>query len=89
MLSSLWMFMLKMGNKEFLLWCNGIGSFLGMLGRGYTPAWQWVKDLALLLGSQLRLRSDAWSRNSMCLSVAPKKWITREFPSWFSGNESD
>ena len=38
---------------EFLLWCNGIGDILGVLGCGFDPGLaQWVKDPSLLqLGS--------------------------------------
>jgi len=59
---------------EFLLWCNGIGRVVGVLGCRFDPQLaQWVKDPALL---QLRLRlgmwlgSHPWPRNFMYYRAA-------------------
>ena len=62
--------------EEFPLWHNWISRVLGTLGHRFNPSTVlWVKDSALLqlwLRTQLRLRLDPWSRNSICHRVAKR-----------------
>ena len=71
------LFNLKNPIQESPLWCNGIGDILGVWGHRFNPGLaEWVKDPALLqpqLRSQLRLRADPWSRNSICHRKAKRE----------------
>lgn len=62
---------------EFPLWHNGIDGLLGMLGHRFDPDQAQQVDDPMLpqlrLGSQLRLRADLWSGNSICLGAATKR----------------
>ena len=57
--------------------CNGIVGVLGTQGCRFDPQpVNWVKDLALSkvwLGSQLKVRSDPWPRNSVCCGAIKKE----------------
>ena len=61
--------------EECPLGCNGIGSVRGALGCRFKP-WGpvgWVRDLVLLpLRLRMKLGSDPWPENSICVGW-PKK----------------
>ena len=59
--------------EEFLLWCNGIGSFLGALGCRSWHAGLRIQHSYLWLRSQLQLKSDPWPGTSMCHKAANKE----------------
>lgn len=61
----------KLKVTELPLWLSGIVGVLGALGHEFD-AWpaQWVRDLALPLGSQWQLGSEPWTRSSIRCGVA-------------------
>ena len=63
--------------QEFLLWHNGIGGRLGVLGRRFDPQPGTVGYGSGVaqphLGWQLWLRSDPWPGNSVCRGVAKQE----------------
>ena len=70
----------KMGRREFHCGATGSAASWECRDAGLIPGpTQWIKDLALPQlqhRSQLQLRSDPWSGNSICLGAAKKekKW---------------
>ena len=58
---------------EFLRWHKWMGNILGAQGHGSPAQHSGLRILCLQLRSQLWLRSDPVSRNSICCGVAKKE----------------